>query len=151
MVFKLLIDLDGKNIDFDSICAHLGNNLVAKTMVRKGDKVSFSKTTFRYAKSDYMFIEHKNKFAIPGPMVEYQKAFIDFFSNNYKLLKQCGVKQVDLRFSVYVEHNMPAFQIFSDGDMKKLTKYNLTIPVDVYIRGKREMKKWEKEIELIWG
>ena len=122
MVYHLFIRLDGQNIDFDSICAHLGNDLVVDTMTRKGDKVSFQKM-FWYAKTDYMYIEHKKKFAIPGPMVEYQKAFVDFLANNYKLLKQCKVKEVDLHFVVYEEPPSRAcFQIFSGNDMKRLAK-----------------------------
>ena len=35
--------------------------------------------------------------------------------------------------------------------LKRLAKYNVSLPISIYTLSKREMEKWERKINILWG
>ena len=52
---------------------------------------------------------------------------------------------------VYFDGGQCNFEIFNKDLLAKLSVFNISIPVSVYLLDATEFQSWENEIKLTWG
>ena len=97
-----------------------------------------------------MGFSHPLRQAIGNYMLQYEKDFVEFIEKNYQLFKENGVDDIRIFMEVFYEGQCN-FEIFNKKLLKRLAKYNVSLPISVYAFPKRKMQKWEKEINVRWG
>ncbi|MDR1544788.1 MAG: hypothetical protein LBS50_10375 [Prevotellaceae bacterium] len=99
-----------------------------------------------------MIISHPLQWTVGKHIIQYEKDFIEFIEKNYKLFKENGVDDIRIFMEVFYDKGGQCnFEIFNKTLLKRLAKYNVSLPISVYTLSKREIKKWEKEINIKWN
>jgi len=96
-----------------------------------------------------MLFSHPLKQATDKYRFKYEKKFVEFIEENYQLFKENGVDDIRIFMEVFYEGQCN-FEIFNKTLLKRLAKYNVSLPISIYAFPKRKMQKWEKEINVIW-
>lgn len=79
-----------------------------------------------------MALNHKNMFSEQYPDIEYENKFIDFFRKNNDLLIKSGADDLMLMMDVYCTGQCN-FEIFDKLRLSELSKYNVSLPISVYL------------------
>ncbi|MBQ9600400.1 MAG: interleukin [Neisseriaceae bacterium] len=81
--------------------------------------------------TNLLSFEHKNKFSKEYHDREYEQEFVDFFKNNYELLKEYGAEEFVLMMDIFY-CDQCNFEIFDKGKLKELAKGDVSLPISVY-------------------
>jgi hypothetical protein len=93
---------------------------------------------------------HPKKFSTENRIVEYDLAFIEFIEKNYSMFVENGVNDLQIFIEIYFDGGQCNFEIFDKHLLKKLVQFGASLPISVYILKKRELRKWENEINMSW-
>ncbi|EGV38396.1 interleukin-7 [Neisseria weaveri LMG 5135] len=74
---------------------------------------------------------HENEFSKEFPDLEYEKSFVNFFSENYDLLKENGATDFSIFIEIYYVDQCN-FEIFNRDLLVELAKYRVNLPISVY-------------------
>lgn len=78
-----------------------------------------------------MYLIHKNEFSKEFPDIEYEESFVNFFSENYDLLKENGATNFSIFIEIYYADQCN-FEIFNRDLLVELAKYKVSLPISVY-------------------
>ena len=100
----------------------------------------------------WMQFRHPLQWARGRNIIKYEKDFVEFIEKNYKLFKENGVDDIRIFMEVFYDKGGQCnFAIFNNKLLKRLAKYNVSLPISIYTLSKREIEKWEKEIDTRWN
>ncbi|EDQ7228053.1 hypothetical protein XL92_001450 [Salmonella enterica subsp. enterica] len=89
-------------------------------------------------KMGFMSIQHPDKIGIEYQLIEYQKWYIDFILKNYNSFINNNVESICLFFDVYYS-NQCNFEILDNELLKKISQFNISLPVSVYSQTQHEL------------
>ena len=99
-----------------------------------------------------MSFSHPLQWARGRNIIKYKKDFVEFIEKNYKLFKENGVDDIRIFMEVFYDKGGQCnFEIFDNKILNRLAKYNVSLPISIYTLSKREIEKWEKEIDTRWN
>ena len=84
-----------------------------------------------YVEMNFLGLIHKNKFSKEYYDEKYEQEFVDFFKNNYELLKEYGAEEFVLMMDIFY-CDQCNFEIFDKGKLKELAKGDVSLPISVY-------------------
>ena len=125
MFVKFSLTIYGVNFTPDKIVNNLNTTLVVDEMVV--DHMYMGKDI----ETNLLSFEHKNKFSKEYHDREYEQEFVDFFKNNYELLKEYGAEEFVLMMDIFY-CDQCNFEIFDKGKLKELAKGDVSLPISVY-------------------
>ncbi|UYZ62535.1 hypothetical protein [Hymenobacter weizhouensis] len=96
----------------------------------------------------YISIGPKKRYGLQYSLLEYDDWFVDFIEKNYELLTKHGVNDIQLSIEVYYRDDQCNFEILSNSLLKRISKFNISIPVSVYKLDGEYFDNWLKEIDV---
>lgn len=148
MIYKIIFSILGENFWPQKIINNIEGDFIVESYFSPTDK-KFENSNDEYGYGG-MFFFHPKKFAVPGCVLEYEKAFVDFLENNYRLFKENGVEDLEFFIELYYDGGQCNFEIFNKELLKKIADFDVSIPVSVYILKEEELQQWENEIGREW-
>ena len=125
MFVRFSISIYGVNFTPDKIVNNLNTTLVVDEIVI--DHTYMGKNI----ETNLLSLKHKNKFSKEYYDEEYEQEFVDFFKNNYELLKQYGAEDFTLMMDIYC-CDQCNFEIFDKDKLPELAKGDVSLPISVY-------------------
>ena len=77
-------------------------------------------------------ILHPNKVGVEDNLSEYEEWYVEFLETNYKFFIDSGANEVNLLYETFYNKQCN-FEIFNKELLKKITVYNVSIPICVYM------------------
>ena len=125
MFVKFSLTIYGVNFTPDKIVNNLNTTLIVDEMVV--DHMYMGKDI----ETNLLSFEHKNKFSKEYYDGEYEQEFVDFFRNNYALLKKYGAEEFVLMMDIFY-CDQCNFEIFDKDKLPELAKGDVSLPISVY-------------------
>jgi hypothetical protein len=111
------------------IIKKLRTNLVVEEFKNRGDIIDKKKIEFwQYG---FLNIIHYNDLSNVYPDEKYEEEFVIFIEDNYELLKISGADSIEIMIDVYYK-NQCNFEIFNKKNLRRLSKYDVSLPISVY-------------------
>ena len=118
---RFYITISGANFQPNRILDKLNTSLIVEDIV----------TDYSFGDWNMIQIGHKNEFSKRFPDNDYEQEFVDFFKNNYELLKEYGAEEFVLMMDIFC-CDQCNFEIFDKGKLKELAKGDVSLPISVY-------------------
>ena len=119
---RFYITISGTNFQPDCVVDKLNTSLVVEDIV----------TDYSFGDNwNMMQLFHKNEFSKEYYDDEYEREFVDFFKNNYELLKKYGAEDFTLMMDIYC-CDQCNFEIFDKDKLPELAKGDVSLPISVY-------------------
>ncbi len=149
MIFKYYLSISGDNLFPEKIINRIEGNFIIDSYYSPTDG-KFEDRDDPYGYGGISFW-HPKKFSLKDNIVEYEESFVKFIEDNYLLFSENGLEDIEIFLEIYFDGGQCNFEIFDKTILKRLAKYDVSLPISVYILGKRKFKKWRNEIESVWN
>lgn len=93
---------------------------------------------------------HPNKFATKEHIAAYERDFMEFIDNNFKLFIENHMTELQIFIEIYFDGGQCNFEVFSKEMLKKIASFGVSIPISIYVLSEDEIIKWQNEINLTW-
>jgi hypothetical protein len=97
-----------------------------------------------------MTYNHPNTNVTDNNISKYEEDFVDFINLNSEEFKKNKVEEITIFLNVYYSGSQCNFEIFDAKKLKKLAKFNISLPISVYKLSEKKYKVWEREINKKW-
>ena len=121
MYVRFYITISGSDFQPNKIVDQLNTSLIIEDIV----------TDYSFGDWNMLRIGHKNKFSKEYYDGEYEQEFVDFFKNNYELLKKYGAEDFTLMMDIFY-CDQCNFEIFDKDKLPELAKGDVSLPISVY-------------------
>ena len=148
MIYKYYFSISGDNFYPETIIDKLQGDFLVDSFFNASDKTIYDKS-IEYGYGGMSFW-HPKKFSTESNIIEYEKAFIEFIEENYALFIENAIEALEIFMEIYYDGEQCNFEIFDKHLLKKLAQYGVSLPISVYILKKRDLRKWENEINASW-
>lgn len=148
MIYKFLFNAAGDNFIPDNILNLIKGEYSIASKNTPNDK-NFEGTENVYSYGAITFW-HPKKFSTEENIREYEKWFIEFIENNHKLFQDNGADNFDIYMEIYYEGEQCNFEIFDKNLLKRLSPFDISLPISIYLLKEIEYLKWEQEIKSDW-
>lgn len=148
MIYKYFFSVSGDNLYPEQILDKIQGDFIVDSYYSPTDK-KFDNNSDDYQYGGISFW-HPNKFSIEDNVVEYERCFIEFIEKNYLLFTKNGADEFQIFIEIYYSGDQCNFEIFNKFLLKKLSIFEVSIPISVFILAEEELQEWENEIKLIW-
>jgi hypothetical protein len=151
MIYKFHFSISGNKFFPEEIIDKIQGNFVIVSYFSPNDK-KFEGNDENYNFGE-MSLGHPKKFATGDQINEYEDDFIDFIDfieKNSELFLLYEVTDLEIFMEVYYDGGQCNFEIFNKKKLKKLTDFNISLPISIYALTEQEIEKWENETELTW-
>ena len=118
---RFYITISGVNFTPDEIIDKLNTSLIVEDIV----------TDYSFGDWNMIQVGHKNEFSKRFPDDDYEQEFVDFFKNNYALLKKYGAEEFVLMMDIFC-CDQCNFEIFDKDKLPELAKGDVSLPISVY-------------------
>jgi hypothetical protein len=147
-IFKFLFSISGDEFWPDKILSRIKGEFVVASKNNVGDR------KFHNNEDIYEFgslsIWHPKKFCTDNSIADYEKWFVKFVEENYSLFMESGANEFEIYMEIYFDGGQCNFQIFDKDLLKKLTLFNIALPISIYTMDSSRHQRWISEIELAW-
>lgn len=147
MIYKYDFSISGDSFFPDKIINKIQGDFIIDSYFKPTDK-KFEDCLYEYGYGGMSFW-HPKKYAVEF-IKEYEKNFVEFIETNYQLFIDNKVDNLQIFIEIYYSGGQCNFEIFNKELLRKLTRFNISLPISVYMLGDRELQQWESEIELMW-
>lgn len=148
MIYKYILSISGDNFNPLRILNKIQGDFVVDDYFSPNDKNHFNKNEI-YENGSITFI-HPNKFSTQNEIIKYENSIIKFIESNFNLFIENSVEQIEIYMEIYFDGGQCNFEIFSKEILKKLTDFNVSLPISIYVLNEVEIKNWESEINSQW-
>ena len=148
MVYKYDFSVFGDTLYPEKIINRIKGNFFVESCFSSTDN-KFHNSSDKYGYGGVSFW-HPLQFSTEDEIVRYEDAFVKFIEVNYALFIKNGADEFQIFIEIYYDGGQCNFEVFNKKLLKRLAKFNVSIPISVYALKKRELKKWEKEIKQKW-
>lgn len=121
MFVRFYITISGANFQPTLTIDKLNTSLVIKEVI----------TDYSFGDWNMLQLFHQNEFSKEYYDGEYEQEFVDFFKNNYELLKTYGAEDFTLMMDIYY-CDQCNFEIFDKDKLPELAKGDVSLPISVY-------------------
>ena len=121
MFVRFYITISGAHFQPTLIIDKLNTSLVIKEVI----------TDYSFGDWNMLQLFHQNEFSKEYYDGEYEQEFVDFFKNNYELLKTYGAEDFTLMMDIYY-CDQCNFEIFDKDKLPELAKGDVSLPISVY-------------------
>lgn len=118
---RFYITISGQKFQPDKIVHQLNTSLIIEEII----------TDYSCGDWNMLRMGHKNEFSKRFPDNDYEQEFVDFFKNNYELLKKYGAEEFVLMMDIYC-CDQCNFEIFDKDKLPELAKGDVSLPISVY-------------------
>ena len=121
MFVRFYITISGAHFQPTLTIDKLNTSLVIKEVI----------TDYSFGDWNMLQLFHQNEFSKEYYDGEYEQEFVDFFKNNYELLKTYGAEDFTLMMDIYY-CDQCNFEIFDKDKLPELAKGDVSLPISVY-------------------
>lgn len=142
VVFKISMELFGDNFDPDILIKE-NEQCLGKVIdiIHSKDIKNKRGETYGFGS---MTIEHINKYGFSDNLIEYEQWFISCLEDNKSLFEKANIENIWLVIDVYYV-DFCSIEVFDKNSLKRLSKFNISIPMNVYKVSKKEIYEMLKE------
>jgi len=142
---KITLELEGNRLNYTNLLSDLKEKYFLVDKIQKGNKFSYIEND--YYKISCIWILNPEKYVEIDNNIEYQEWYLFFIAMNYERFLEYGVNNINLFFDVYVQYNEQCnFEIFDKEILKKLSQYNVSLPISIHVLKEEEMKNFDLNI-----
>ena len=121
MFVRFYITISGAHFQPNLTIDKLNTSLVIKEVI----------TDYSFGDWNMIQLFHQNEFSKEYYDGKYEQEFVDFFKNNYELLKKYGAEDFTLMMDIYY-CDQCNFEIFDKDKLPELAKGDVSLPISVY-------------------
>ncbi|MFD2904682.1 hypothetical protein [Sphingobacterium anhuiense] len=148
MIYKYYISVSGDNLIPEKFMGKITGDFIIDSHFKSTDKRDCDlDRTYDYGGISFW---HPNKFSTGENILDYENDFVKFIEDNYRLFIENSATDFEIYMEIYSDGGQCNFEIFSKILLKKLAKYSVSLPISFYVLKIRQMKKWEKEVDMSW-
>jgi hypothetical protein len=138
-VYQITLELDGNSFYPRSLINKLSNELCVKSACNPNEIYIFAG---KERKADFgtMTLKHHHNICLMNEdLTSYEEKYIIFLDNNYELLIQAGMENIDIRYEVFFTGDICNMNIFNKSILKKIAKYDVSLLLSTYCMTKHKM------------
>ena len=149
MIYKITLSVSGDNFCPSKIESDLLGNFEVVDCFNPSDKIlEDTEQSYEYGG---ISIWHPKKFTLQEHILEYETFFVQFSNQNYQTLMENGATELKIYYEIYHKDEHCNFEVLNPASLKKLTSFNVSIPISIYRLKKKEFHNWSKEIKSVWN
>lgn len=137
MLLRITLSLLGENFKPEEIIPKFIGECIVSSSHYKGER--FGRNLEKTCQGGAVSLWNPQKYEIPYHGEEYEEWFIVFIENNYQLFLKSGVEEIRLHFEVFTLYEQCNFEVFNNHLLKRLVRYNVSLPMSVYVLTEAEM------------
>ena len=118
---RFYITISGANFQSSLVVNQLNTSLIIKEII----------TDYSFGDWNMLQLFHQNEFSKRFPDNDYEQEFVDFFKNNYELLKEHGAEDFRIMMDIFY-CDQCNFEIFDKDKLPELAKGDVSLPISVY-------------------
>jgi hypothetical protein len=153
MIYSYSLSVSGDNFYPENILEQfVQGNLIVDSFLSPADKKRLWNGTLlseNYGFGSLSF-RHFNKWTNDEFISKYEFDFVEFLDKYYQLFIENGAGDIRILMEIFYDGGQCNFEIFDKTLLTRLTKYNVSLPISISTLSKKELKKWENEIKLLW-
>ena len=147
MVYKYNFSISGDMFYPEKILDKIQGNFTIDSFFNPNDKIT-PNSNKEYGYGGISFY-HPKKYTVDF-IKEYEEAFVEFIEINSKLFFDFGIEEMQIFIEIYYDGGQCNFEVFDKKMLSKLSFFEVSLPVSVYILEENEPQKWENEINREW-
>jgi hypothetical protein len=142
-VFLFSLNVYGDNFNPDEVIPKIKGKYIISGKQIKGNKIPFKNDNINMIYNyNGLSFWNPTKFGRQHEGETYEEWFVNFLEDNYQTFIDLGVERIDIFMNVYtVGREQCNFEIFNKDMLKRLSKFGVSLPIDVYNITKKEMKE----------
>eukprot|EP01132_Coremiostelium_polycephalum_P001037 gene1037-1315_t len=126
----------GDNFWPEDIIDKIKGSLIVKSSFTPVSKTQFKKPAEAYGYGGITFW-HPLSFSLEEHIAAYERTFVEFIEQNYDLFIENAVEELCLYIEAYYDGGQCNFEIFNKDLLQRLSRFNVSIPISVYVLKKR--------------
>lgn len=129
LIFKIILTISGDNFFPSRVIPFINNKYVPESFQDADGNLTHG----------VIFYMHPKLFGIQGEGVNYEEWFVELLEKNSEIFRKYGAEDIDLFIEVYYSDDQCNFEIFNREMLKRMSNFNVAIPVSVYHISEKEI------------